>query len=61
MKTTIAVLALLLLAPGPVFAQGYYLTQPGYGPPFGYYGGSRNSPALTGGGSIGHNRLQQVL
>jgi hypothetical protein len=24
-----------------------------------YYGVNPNSPALTGGGSLGHNRLQQ--
>jgi hypothetical protein len=55
MKTMIAVLALLSLAAGPVFAQSYVPPQGGY------YGISPNSPALTGGGSLGHNRLQQTF
>jgi hypothetical protein len=56
MKTLIAALALLSLAAGPVFAQTIIQT-----PQLGYYGGNNNSPALTGGGSFGHNRLQQDL
>jgi len=56
MKTLIAALALLALAAGPVFAQTVIQT-----PQFGYHGFSPNSPALTGGGSVGHNRLQQEL
>jgi len=55
MKTLIAALALLSLAAGPVFAQTYIPPQRGY------YGLSPNSPAITGGGSLGHNRLQQEL
>jgi hypothetical protein len=55
MKAIIAALALLSLAAGPVFAAGAYVPQAGY------YGFSSNSPALTGGGSIGHNRLQQAF
>jgi len=57
MKTVIAVLALLSLAAGPVFAQSYvpYIPQAGYGLI------NPNSPAITGGGSFGHNRLQQQL
>jgi hypothetical protein len=63
MRTMIAALALLTLAAGPVFAAspvfgtGSYVPQSGYVP--GYYGVNPNSPALTGGGSLGHNRLQQ--
>jgi hypothetical protein len=60
MKAIIAALALLSLAAGPVFAAGAYVPQPGYVPQAGY-GFSSNSPALTGGGSIGHNRLQQAF
>jgi hypothetical protein len=56
MKTMIAALALVLLAAGPVFAQTIMQT-----PQPGYYWGAHNSPALTGGGSFGHNRLQQDL
>jgi hypothetical protein len=56
MKTLIAALALLSLAAGPVFAAG----SPSFGTmQSGYYGLNPNSPALTGGGSLGHNRLQQ--
>jgi hypothetical protein len=55
MRTMIAALALLSLAAGPVFAQTYIPPQRGY------YGLSPNSPAITGGGSFGHNRLQQDL
>ena len=54
----IAALALLSLAAGPVFAAGspsFGTMQPGY------YGLNSNSPALTGGGSLGHNRLQQAF
>jgi hypothetical protein len=51
MKTLIAALALLSLAAGPVFAQSYVPR----------YGFNPNSPALTGGGSLGHNRMQQEL
>jgi hypothetical protein len=54
-KTIVAALALLSLATGPVFAAGspsFGTMQPGY-----YV--NPNSPALTGGGSLGHNRLQQ--
>jgi hypothetical protein len=55
MKTLIAVLAFLSLAAGPVFAQTIMQTpQPGYWV-------NPNSPAVTGGGSLGHNRLQQEL
>jgi hypothetical protein len=56
MKAMIAALALVLLAAGPVFAQTIIQT-----PQPGYYGGVHNTPALTGGGSLGHNRLQQDL
>jgi hypothetical protein len=65
MKTMIVALGLLSLAGGPVFAAspvfgaGSYVPQSGYVP--GYYGVNPNSPALTGGGSIGHNRLQQAF
>jgi hypothetical protein len=55
MKTLIAALALLTLAAGPVFAQGYVSPQRGY-----YTTLSPNSPALTGGGSLGHNRLDHT-
>jgi hypothetical protein len=55
MKTIIAALALVSLAAGPVFAQSYVPQLPGYGLI------SPNSPAITGGGSFGHNRLQQQL
>jgi hypothetical protein len=55
MKTIIAALALLTLAAGPVFAQSYIPQQRGY------MTISPNSPALTGGGSLGHNRLDQAL
>jgi hypothetical protein len=54
MKTLIAALAFLSLAAGPVFAQTIMQT------PHPYIG-VQNSPALTGGGSFGHNRLQQDL
>jgi len=54
MKTLIAALALALLAAGPVFAQTMIqVPQSGWA--------AQNSPALTGGGSFGHNRLQQDL
>lgn len=54
MKTLIAALALLSLAAGPVFAQTtVQIPHPGY------YEVNPNSPALTGGGSLGHNLLQQ--
>ena len=56
MKTVIAALALLSLATGPVFAQTVIQT-----PELGYYGVNPNSPAVTGGGSLGHNRIQQEL
>jgi hypothetical protein len=56
MKTLITALALVLLAASPVFAQTIMQT-----PQPGYYGAIHNSPALTGGGSLGHNRLQQDL
>jgi hypothetical protein len=59
MKTMIAALALLTLAAGPVFAQSY-VPPSGYVPQSGY-GINPNSPALTGGGSLGHNRLQQAF
>jgi hypothetical protein len=65
MKTMIAALALLSAAGGPVFAAnpafatGSYVPQSGYVP--GYYGANPNSPALTGGGSIGHNRLHHAF
>jgi hypothetical protein len=54
MKTLIAALALLSLPAGPVFAQTAVQT-----PHPGYYGVNPNNPALTGGGSFGHNLLQQ--
>jgi hypothetical protein len=57
MKTMIAALALLSLAAGPVFVAGAYVPQSA--PQAGYF--SSNSPALTGGGSLGHNRLQQAF
>jgi opacity protein-like surface antigen len=56
MKTLVAALALLALAAGPVFAQT--IVQPQV-PQSGYFGSDTNNPALTGGGSLGHNRLQQ--
>jgi len=59
MKAMIAGLALFSLAAGPVFAAGAYIPQSAYVPPSGYYGFNPNSPALTGGGSLGHNQLQQ--
>jgi hypothetical protein len=59
MKTTIVALALLSLASGPVFAASAYIPLSGYVPQSGYYGFNPNSPALTGGGSLGHNQLQQ--
>jgi hypothetical protein len=61
MKTTIAALALLSLAAGPVFAASSYVPQSAYFPQSGYYGVNPSSPALIGGGSIGHNRLQQAF
>jgi hypothetical protein len=67
MKPMIAALALLSLAAGPGFAAspgfaaGSYVPQPAYVPQSGYYGVNPNSPAFTGGGSIGHNQLQQVF
>jgi hypothetical protein len=54
MKTLIAALVLLSLAAGPVFAQTVIQV-----PQSGFVGANPNSPALTGGGSLGHNRLQQ--
>jgi hypothetical protein len=65
MRTMIAALTLLTLAAGPVFAASpvfgtsSYVPQSGYVP--GSYGANANSPALTGGGSLGHNRLQQAF
>jgi hypothetical protein len=59
MKTMIAVLALLSVATGPVFAQSY-VPPSGYIPQSGF-GMNPNNPALTGGGSVGHNRLQQAF
>lgn len=56
MKTMIGALPLLSLAAGPVFAQT--IIQPQL-PQSGYFGADPNSPVLTGGGSIGQNRLQQ--
>ena len=53
MKTIIAAFALLSLAAGPVFAAGAYVPQSA--PQTGYYGISPSNPALTGGGSLGHN------
>jgi hypothetical protein len=58
MKMIITALAFLSLAAGPVFAQT--IIQPQV-PHLGYYGVNPNSPALTGGGSLGHNRLQQAF
>jgi hypothetical protein len=55
MKTIIAALSLLSLAAGPVFAQSYVPQSAVYGLI------NSNSPAITGGGSFGHNRLQQQL
>jgi len=55
MKTIITALALLSLAAGPVFAQSYVPQSAVYGLI------NPNSPAITGGGSFGHNRLQQEL
>jgi hypothetical protein len=51
-ETIIAALVVLSLAAGPVFAQTIIHT-----PHPGCYGVSTRSPALTGGGSLGHNRL----
>jgi hypothetical protein len=56
MKTLMAALALVSLAAGPVFAQTVIQPQV---PQSSYYGADPNSPALTGGGSLGHNWLQQ--
>jgi hypothetical protein len=67
MKPMIAALALLSLAAGPVFAASpvlaasSYIPQSAYVPQSGYHGVNPNSPALTGGGSIGHNQLQQAF
>jgi hypothetical protein len=58
MKTLISALALLSFAAGPVFAQTY-IPRSGYVTP-GFYGVSPNSPALTGGGSFGHNQLDHA-
>jgi hypothetical protein len=58
MKTAIAALALLTFAAGPVFAQSYV---PPSAVPQSGYGINSNNPALTGGGSFGHNRLQQAF
>jgi hypothetical protein len=59
MKTIIAALVLLSFAAGPLFAQSYV---PQSAVQAGYYGlVSPNSPALTGGGSVGHNRLDQAF
>jgi hypothetical protein len=60
MKTMAAALAQLTLAAGPVFAAGPYVPLFPYVPQPGYYGINPNSPAITGGGSIGHNWLQQA-
>jgi hypothetical protein len=62
MKTLISALALFSFAAGPVFAQSYIpragnVTQPGF---YGVYGFSSSSPALTGGGSLGHNQLDHA-
>jgi hypothetical protein len=54
MKTSIAALVLLSLAAGPLFAQTVIQV-----PQSGFVGANPNSPALTGGGSLGHNQLQQ--
>jgi hypothetical protein len=54
MKTLIAALALLTLAAGPVFAQSFVSPQRGY------ITMSPNSPALTGGGSLGHNQMDHT-
>jgi hypothetical protein len=59
MKTLISALALLSLAAGPVFAQSY-IPRSGFVAPPGPYGLSPNSPALTGGGSLGHNQLDHA-
>jgi hypothetical protein len=59
MKTLISALTLLSLAAGPVFAQSY-IPGSGYVPQPGYYGVNPNSPALTGGGSFGHNQLDRA-
>jgi hypothetical protein len=59
MKTMIAALALLSFAAGPVFAQSY--VPPSAYVPQSSFGVNPNSPALTGGGSLGHNRLQQAF
>jgi hypothetical protein len=55
MKAMITTLALGLLAAGPVFAQSYIPPQRGY------FGFNANSPAITGSGSLGYNRLQQTF
>jgi hypothetical protein len=54
MKTLIAALALITVAAGPVFAQSYVAPQRGF------YTLNPNSPALTGGGSLGHNQLDRT-
>jgi hypothetical protein len=59
MKVIITALALLSLAAGPVFAAGAYVPQSAYVP--GYLGVNPDSPPLTGGGSMGHNQLQQAF
>lgn len=56
MRTLIAALVLLSLAASPVFAQTLIQT-----PHPGSFVINPNSPALTGGGSLGHNRMQQEL
>jgi hypothetical protein len=50
MKTSIAALALLSLAAGPVFAAGAYGYQSGYAPQTGYYG--TNGYRLRGPGEV---------
>jgi hypothetical protein len=59
-KTMIAALAPRLLAAGPVFAQGSYVSPSAYLRHSGY-GINPNNPAITGGGSFGHNRLLQAF
>jgi hypothetical protein len=54
MKAIIAALVLVLLAAGPTFAQTVIQQRD-------FYWVNPNSPDATGGGSFGHNRLQQDL
>jgi hypothetical protein len=61
MRTIIAALMFLSLVAGPAFAAGSDISSHEYVPQPGFLGVNPNSPGLTGGGSLGHNRLQQAF